>query len=65
MGFEYVGMWAFHNITKIQMEGGKSDSNPTQLISKWATWDSMWYWFKCKHPKVNICLVERLNINRT
>jgi hypothetical protein len=30
-----VQMWAFHNITSIQMEGGKSDSKPTHPISKW------------------------------
>jgi hypothetical protein len=35
MGFEYVGMWVFHNIAATQMEGGKSDSNSTHPISKW------------------------------
>jgi len=35
MGFEYVGMWAFHNTAAIQMEGDKSGSNPTHPISKW------------------------------
>jgi hypothetical protein len=65
MGFEYVGMWPFHNTTTTQMEGGKNDSNPTHPILKWVTWDSWWYWIKCKHPKLNICLVERLDINRT
>jgi hypothetical protein len=34
MGFEYEGMWAFHNIATIQMEGGKSDLNPTHPILK-------------------------------
>jgi hypothetical protein len=33
MGFEYVGMWAFHNIVATQMEGGRGDSNPTHPIS--------------------------------
>ncbi len=56
MGFEYARMWAFHNTTT-QMEGGKSDSNPTHPISKWVVWDSWWYWFKCKHPKLNIRLI--------
>jgi hypothetical protein len=37
MGFEYAGMWAFHNIGTTQMEGGRSDSNLTHPISKWAT----------------------------
>jgi len=41
MGFKYVGMWAFHNTIGIQIEGGKSDSNPTHPISKWATWGLM------------------------
>jgi len=41
MGFKYVGMWAFRNTIGIQMEGGKSDSNPTHPISKWATWGLM------------------------
>jgi hypothetical protein len=64
MGFEYVGMWAFHNTTT-QMEGGKRDSNPTHPVSKWVAWDSWWYWFKHKHPKLNIHLIEKLNINRS
>jgi hypothetical protein len=34
MGFEYVGMWAFHNTITTQMEGGKNDSNSTHPISK-------------------------------
>jgi hypothetical protein len=41
MGFEYVGMWAFHNTIAIQMEGGKSDSNLTHPILKWVAWGVM------------------------
>ncbi len=26
--------------------------------------DSWWYWFKCKHPELNICLAKGLNINK-
>jgi len=37
MGFEYIGMQAFHNIAPTQVEGGRSDSNLTHPISKWAT----------------------------
>jgi hypothetical protein len=37
MDFEYVGMQAFHNIAPTQMEGGRSNSNLTHPISKWAT----------------------------
>jgi len=35
MVFEYVGMWAFHNVAATQMEAGKSDSNPTHPMLKW------------------------------
>jgi len=41
MGFKYVGMWVFHNTIGTQMEGGKSDLNPTHPISKWATSEFM------------------------
>jgi len=41
MGFEYARMWAFHNIVTTQMEGGKSDSNPTHPILKWVAWGLM------------------------
>jgi len=41
MGFEYAGMWVFLNTITIQMEGGKSDSNLTHPILKWATWGLM------------------------
>jgi hypothetical protein len=34
MGFEYVGMWVFHNTAITQTEGGKSDSNLTHPILK-------------------------------
>jgi hypothetical protein len=64
MGFEYVGMWAFHNIAVTQMEGGKGDSNPTHPISKWVPMDSWLYWFKCRHLELNIYLVEGLDISK-
>jgi hypothetical protein len=38
MGFEYVGMWAFHNIVTTKMEGGRGDSNPTHPIPKWVAY---------------------------
>jgi hypothetical protein len=34
MGFEYARIWAVHNTTTIQMEGGKNYSNSTHPIWK-------------------------------
>ncbi len=35
--FEYGRMWAFHNIAIIQMEGDRTNPNPTHTIFKWAS----------------------------
>jgi len=60
MAFEYVGMWAFHNTTVIEMEGGKSDSNSTCPILKWVAWGLVVVLVQMQASKVEHLFCKRI-----
>ncbi len=47
----------------IKNESCKSNSNQSYTIQAWSTKSSLWFWFKCQHPKFNIRQIEGLEIN--
>jgi hypothetical protein len=58
-------MWAFNNITIAEDENNKVRPNKTNTIKHEVQWNFQWYWFKCKHLKLNIRVVKGLEVFKT